>query len=108
MSQQDNFASGFITGALLGGVVGGVIGALAASRLSSSGGRESSRLRFRDEEDFIDAADDLTEESMEQARRGLEDKIAQLNEAIDDVRQQMGGTNGYPQRQVENSSMMDS
>ena len=31
---------------------------------------------------------------MEVARRGLEDKIAQLNDAIDDVRQQLGTVNG--------------
>jgi hypothetical protein len=31
---------------------------------------------------------------MEVARRSLEDKIAQLNDAIDDVRQQLGGVNG--------------
>jgi hypothetical protein len=33
---------------------------------------------------------------MEVARRGLEDKIAQLNDAIDDVRQQLGTVNGTP------------
>jgi hypothetical protein len=35
-----------------------------------------------------------TEQNMEVARRGLEDKIAQLNDAIDDVRQQLGTVNG--------------
>lgn len=34
------------------------------------------------------------EESIEVARRSLEDKIAQLNTAIDDVRQQLGTVNG--------------
>jgi chromosome segregation ATPase len=34
------------------------------------------------------------EESIEVARRSLEDKIAQLNTAIDDVRQQIGTVNG--------------
>jgi prefoldin subunit 5 len=31
----------------------------------------------------------VTEQSIEAARQGLEQKIAQLNEAIDDVRQQI-------------------
>jgi hypothetical protein len=31
---------------------------------------------------------------METARLGLEDKISQLNQAIDDVRQQLGSVNG--------------
>ena len=34
-----------------------------------------------------------TEESVETARHSLEDKIAQLNLAIDDVRQQLGNVN---------------
>jgi prefoldin subunit 5 len=39
-----------------------------------------------------------SEESIEAARRSLEDKIAQLNTAIDDVRQQLGKVNGNTER----------
>ena len=35
----------------------------------------------------------LPEDHMETARLSLEDKIAQLNQAIDDVRQQLGTVN---------------
>ena len=35
-----------------------------------------------------------SEQNIELARRSLEDKIAQLNEAIDDVRQQLSTVNG--------------
>lgn len=98
MGQQDNFLGGFLTGAILGGVVGGVLGAVAASRinqdqstkegfteLDSKAGRSRKRMKFS------------TEQSIETARKGLEDKIAQLNEAIDDVRQQLGNVNGNPE-----------
>lgn len=98
MSQQGgNFLGGFLLGSLVGGVVGGVVGALAASRLSptetsksaskAEGGKEVKSVKKRP----LKAAPDP---SMEGARRGLEDKIAQLNEAIDDVRQQLGTVNG--------------
>jgi hypothetical protein len=39
-----------------------------------------------------------TEESIELARHGLEDKIAQLNLAIDDVRQQLGTVKASPEQ----------
>jgi hypothetical protein len=105
MSQQDNFAGGFIAGALFGGMIGGVIGALAASRLRAS--EKEPALRLNSREQPLEAFDDATEENMEVARRRLEDKIAQLNEAIDDVRQQLGGINGYP-HEVLDDSLIDS
>lgn len=94
MSQQDNFFGGFVLGTVLGGVVGGVVGVLVASRLSAQEdengevpfGRFEKRASKRD----LKAS---TEQSIEVARRGLEDKIAQLNDAIDDVRHQLGGVN---------------
>ncbi len=91
---QNNFAGGFIAGAFIGGLIGGVVGVLA-----------SNRLRSNTAEDFPDLSDEerhrlenaSTEERMEIARRGLEDKISQLNTAIEDVRVQMGNVNnGHP------------
>jgi Na+/glutamate symporter len=92
MSQQDNFGTGFVLGAIFGGVVGGIVGAVAASRRNElpeetnaeSNLPESKGERFE------------TEEEMEKARRSLEDKISQLNLAIDDVRHQLGNVNGTP------------
>lgn len=106
MSQQDNFAGGFVVGALFGGVIGGVIGALATARLK---GGPSEDVAFSEAEG-LDAFSQGDEESMERARRGLEDKIAQLNSAIDDVRQQLGGINGHaqpPQAQSPQARPMD-
>ncbi len=93
MSQRSGFGSGFLLGALFGGVVGGVAGAIAASRIKQQD-------RIGSDGEWIDGDDSLpfnTEENMEVARRSLENKIAQLNGAIDDVRQQMSvihSTNG--------------
>ncbi|AFY39000.1 hypothetical protein Lepto7376_2739 [[Leptolyngbya] sp. PCC 7376] len=84
MSQRSGFGSGFLLGALFGGVIGGVAGAIAASRVKQ---QAASR-----DEDWIEGEEPLqfdAEENMEMARRRLENKIAQLNGAIDDVRQQM-------------------
>lgn len=90
MSQRDNFTGGFLLGTLVGGVVGGVIGALAASRRNSPSPENPSLLQSGKGEKFS------TEESMETARRRLEEKIAQLNLVIDDVREQLGNVNGTP------------
>lgn len=107
MSEQGNFVGGFLLGTLVGGALGGVVGALAASRVQSASRRpkpltkDSGGLAFGD-------FDDMTEESMEAARLGLEAKIAQLNDAIDDVRQQLGGINGHTERTWDPPSRVDS
>ncbi|MDJ0715097.1 MAG: hypothetical protein QNJ54_12855 [Prochloraceae cyanobacterium] len=90
MSQRDGFTGGFIAGAVLGGVVGGILGTILASRQNNRDDSvEDSSLAKSHVEPKIS-----TEESIEGARRSLEEKIAQLNLAIDDVRQQLGTVNG--------------
>lgn len=96
MSQQDNFLGGFILGAVMGGAVGGVIGVLAASRLpkqklQAQADALARRTLKRPPEKGTPPP---SPQNIEAARRGLEDKIAQLNEAIDDVRQKLGTVNG--------------
>lgn len=90
MSNREGFTSGLILGATLGSLVGGVLGVVLSSRLSgeSSGEPLLEGKRNRNKEDK------LTPENVETARLNLEDKIAQLNQAIDDVRLQLGGMNG--------------
>ncbi len=107
MSQQDNFVGGFLLGTLVGGALGGVVGALAASRIQSGGKTKSALPKTSDSLAFGEF-DDPDEASIEAARLGLEDKIAQLNDAIDDVRQQLGGINGHSERPWESSSRTDS
>ncbi|HSM81830.1 MAG TPA: hypothetical protein VLS96_09095 [Nodosilinea sp.] len=108
MSQQDNFVGGFLLGTLVGGALGGVVGALAASRMQGGAGKPKSALPKPEGGLAFGDFGDPDEESMEAARLGLEAKIAQLNEAIDDVRQQLGGINGHSERSWEGSSRVDS
>lgn len=93
MSQKDNFLGGFLLGTVLGGVVGGVLGAVVSSRLNNGEEAKGSEAfpKAKGKRKSLKAP---SEQSIETARRGLEDKIAQLNDAIDDVRQQLGGVNG--------------
>jgi gas vesicle protein len=88
MSERNNFAGGFILGSIVGGVIGGVLGTVLASRSEHRATRRDKSLLQSDTPNKLDA-----EESIEIARRSLEDKIAQLNTAIDDVRQQLGAVN---------------
>ncbi len=92
MSQKEGFGNGFIVGSIVGGVIGGILGTLLTNRNEI----EST------EEKFIESGQQIpfsTEESMEVARHSLEDKIAQLNSAIDDVRQQLETVNSNSQEE---------
>jgi hypothetical protein len=98
MSQRDNFSVGFLLGAVVGGIVGGVLGVVLSSRRLGDSATEEPLLTPAQEPKTgkskkrpLKAAN---EQTIEIARRSLEDKIAQLNEAIDDVRQQLGTVNG--------------
>jgi hypothetical protein len=99
MSQRDGFASGFFAGAIFGSVVGGVVGALVSSRRDAELLEEEQQLNARPME-AKKASPNRRQmgssdvEGMETARRSLEDKIAQLNATIDEVRQQLGNVNG--------------
>ena len=85
MSQQNGFGSGFILGSIIGGVVGGILGTVLTTRNERQIAHKNDyKLQNGREKSFS------SEESIELARHGLEDKIAQLNLAIDDVRQQLG------------------
>ncbi|MBR8831876.1 MAG: hypothetical protein N5P05_002141 [Chroococcopsis gigantea SAG 12.99] len=89
MSERDGFTGGFLAGAVVGGLVGGILGSVLASRVKKSATGEQAMLTQNNDTPLrLDS-----EESMEMARRNLEAKIAQLNTAIDDVRQQLGSVN---------------
>jgi gas vesicle protein len=106
MSQQDNFSGGFLLGAIVGGAVGGVLGALlTAQRLTEETEEETSKPELAEKKSkrkrrSLAAS---SEQNIELARRSLEDKIAQLNDAIDVARQQLGSVNGHPDADRERS-----
>jgi gas vesicle protein len=101
-NQNDKFAGGFLAGTIFGSIVGGLLGAFLASKLSDAvpteesllEGKPPDRIARKRKSRQIRAA---TELSIEEARQGLEEKIAQLNNAIDDVRQQLSNVNGNAQ-----------
>lgn len=88
MAQKDNFAGGFLLGSVIGGVVGGILGTVLANRAA---GENSVKDLGPKEKEGVGNLD--SEENIELARRRLEDKIAQLNLVIDDVRHQLGNVN---------------
>ncbi len=103
MSQRDGFASGFFAGAIFGSLVGGVIGTLAAQRRNGAEftedetdqqitGKSNSNFGKSGKHRQMGGAAESGVE-MEVARRSLEDKIAQLNATIDEVRDQLGSVN---------------
>ncbi len=102
MNQGDGFTGGFIAGTVVGGVVGGVIGALLASRVINESTTDTESMR---KTNLVDGNNSrlkrrplkaTSEQTIEVARRSLEDKIAQLNETIDEVRLNLGNVNGNP------------
>ena len=113
MNQRDGFTNGFLAGTLVGGIVGGVIGALVAS------GRTNVALPDGDKDQKLNPKlsnpkdskgkrrqlkEPASEVSIEAARRSLEDKIAQLNETIDEVRLTLGNVNrNLPEETIEKS-----
>ncbi|MDF2388325.1 hypothetical protein JMG10_43285 [Nostoc ellipsosporum NOK] len=113
MSQRDGFASGFIAGAFVGGVVGGILGAVLASRqnpelvaeedVEQNNTTASPKKVSAKRRQMI--APDGEGVQMETARRSLEDKIAQLNATIDEVRKHLGNVNGSSTQSVGDRSL---
>ena len=101
MNQRDGFASGFLTGTLVGGVVGGFIGAILAARVNESPAETERRNGIADAGNLKGKRRQFktsySENGIEASRRSLEDKIAQLNETIDEVRLTLGQVNGQPE-----------
>jgi hypothetical protein len=102
MSQQDNFSGGFLLGAILGGLAGGALGAMLANRRPEGQSEDAPQpkstkrpLRVAGQSSPSSSPAGVEDGAdIEAARHSLEDKIAQLNDAIDDVRHQLNGVNG--------------
>ena len=91
MSNKDSFVSGLIAGAAFGGLVGGLLGIVIGTSISEDTDLAGNLLDSQDTEKQKSIKES---ESTEKARQSLEGKIAQLNQAIDEVRQQIGDGNG--------------
>ncbi|TBR60265.1 hypothetical protein BLD44_019150 [Mastigocladus laminosus UU774] len=113
MSQRDGFASGFFFGAIFGSVVGGILGAVVASRSNSeleadeveeqlSPNQTEAKKSLRRRHMKASETDSM---EMETARRSLEDKIAQLNATIDEVRQQLDNVNSNSTQVINERSL---
>ena len=101
-NQNDRFWGGFLSGAIFGSVTGGLLGTWLASKLAdhlSSKAQRLDKLKGDDTRQTIEgqAFGLAQEQTMEEARQGLERKITQLNDAIDHARQQLSKVNGNAQ-----------
>jgi hypothetical protein len=105
MSNRDGFAGGFIAGAAVGGLVGAVLGVVLSRRAAEAflaNPSEAKPIKPSKRK-----GSQLEDERIEVARLSLEDKIAQLNQAIDDVRLQLGDVNGNAQVHSSQSSLAE-
>jgi gas vesicle protein len=97
MSQREGFTGGFIAGAIFGGFVGALAGTLVATqRLPQSRSSSSLLLEDNPSEPKIRKGKRRQiqpSDGIELSRRTLEDKIAQLHDAIDEVRLSLGNVN---------------
>jgi len=90
MNNKYGFAGGLITGAAVGGSLGALLGILIGTRISDDADVAENLLNTEDTEKQKSIKQS---ETVQEARQSLENKIAQLNQAIDEVRQQIGGVN---------------
>jgi hypothetical protein len=96
MSQKDGFSTGFLLGSIVGGLVGGTIGVLLANRQQEGDEPEVlRRVKARTQGKNSDS------QSIESARQSLEEKIADLNGAIDEVRSSLGDAQLEPPLEIE-------
>lgn len=82
MSEKDNFGGGFLLGTIIGGVVGGIIGTVIANK-----NNKNNNNNWEEEINLNNAQySNFDNEKIEHSRMSLEEKINQLNNAIDDVK----------------------
>ncbi|WP_218082416.1 hypothetical protein [Anthocerotibacter panamensis] len=85
MSEQDSrFGDGLTIGVLVGGLFGGVVGAFLANRFLTAPAKNAAKPTA-----ILDEVQKNTEEVLGDARRNLEEKITQLNDAIELARQRL-------------------
>jgi gas vesicle protein len=98
MSNRDGFNGGFWLGTLVGGVVGGIVGVTIAERRANRlEDEDRSRLSGENgDKRPLKSSRSRRLDRMEVARRSLDDKINDLNNAIDSVRSSISQVPGEP------------
>jgi hypothetical protein len=87
MSDRNGFSSGFWLGTLVGGVVGGIVGSvIIGANQRNEEQMDSDLLPDRGQKRPLKSSRLRTTDRMEMARQSLDDKISELNNAIDAVR----------------------
>ncbi|MBF2056556.1 MAG: hypothetical protein IGQ45_04855 [Cyanobacterium sp. T60_A2020_053] len=78
MSEKNSFGNGFLFGTVIGGLIGGVIGVIVTKKTTE----------LNEDREEKKQANNYTvnNNNIENSRLSLEEKINQLNHAIDDVR----------------------
>jgi hypothetical protein len=97
MSNRDGFSGGFWLGTLVGGVVGGIVGASIATQRSNRRDDDTEIDRLSGERRRkrpLKSSGNRTMDRMEIARQSLDEKIGDLNNAIDAVRSTIGQVPG--------------
>jgi gas vesicle protein len=80
-TQEDRFGDGLIVGMLFGGILGGLAGLYYASRSKPT----------------LEEVQKNTEQALGDAQRTLDEKITQLNSAIESARERLSSLEGRPE-----------
>jgi hypothetical protein len=94
MSDRNGFSSGFWLGTLVGGVVGGIVGSVIVGANQRDEQIDSESLGERSQKRPLKSSRIRTSDRMEMARQSLDDKISELNNAIDAVRSSVSNVSG--------------
>jgi hypothetical protein len=95
MSDRNGFSSGFWLGTLVGGVVGGIVGSvIVGANRRDDEQIDSEILPERGHKRPLKSSRIRTADRMEMARQSLDDKISELNNAIDAVRSSVSHVSG--------------
>ncbi len=102
MSNRDGFNGGFWLGTLVGGVIGGIVGVTISERRANRLEDEDRRRMSGDgDKRPLKSSRSRRLDRMEMARRSLDDKINDLNNAIDSVRSSISPVPSEPNSQAE-------
>jgi hypothetical protein len=121
--QKSDFITGLVAGAIVGGVIGGVLGTVLSQRSfhengslsrrarqrfkGGDGQREVRRLKAgRRSQDLLEAVQQDADRAIAEARQSLENKIEQLNAAIEETRSRLVSDSPTPDPAPERNNQL--